>query len=405
MGSVADLTSDQILTIIEDAFDAAVAPSSMVRKNGNKLHLIFKADAAGYALLNDAVLALKQRFIPALCAEGDLADVAAIAGTEYLPGKQSQLTVTVANTDTSAGHTLAAGSYALKNASGQVFTFSTAFDVTLGPSDSITFAAASADIGAFHVAALALAPFYSVSGAVIDGSLQFSVADNALLQGYLPETVLQFRQRLLSQRDRDDVVTEIENAINALPTIFDCVCLFNASVGSVDMGPYTLAPMELLVCINGTPSADIAKAVATRCAYITHEADPAQVEYYASDVYLGGQFPVYFVYFSILDYAATITFTYDSSKIQLATVESVITNLLAPMKNANTHADIITTKSFFDLLTDEKLAANGLLSVSVVGIGFTYEGGSLLSYVSVPKTSIGRYTPPLTFTPIDLSGA
>ena len=106
-----DLSIDEITTVIEDAFDASISPKRMQRVDDNKLHLIFKADSAGYQKINKAVLSLKQRLDPELCDDADLPMTAKIVGTEFVQGKASMLTITAVNTSTVDGATLVAGTY------------------------------------------------------------------------------------------------------------------------------------------------------------------------------------------------------------------------------------------------------------------------------------------------------
>ena len=292
MGDVIDLSPDEILAVIEDGYDARVAPSSMVREDNNKLHLIFKADAAGYGLLNKAVLALKQRFDPALCSEIDLPDVAAIAGTSFLPGKNSALAVTVTNSDAGNPHTLLAGTYQYRSSSGEIFSFVLDTDTVVTELESLVFYAFSADIGAFAVTDIAVAAI--TSSLAIDPNFDFSCSNNSAYIGYPAETNLQFRQRVLARNNGDDIVTEIQNAIKALPTIYDCTCLLNATVGSVTYDGITLAAMRsCLICITGIPTADLAKAVVSRGIFLTHEVDAPKVVNYPSALYTGGIFPVF----------------------------------------------------------------------------------------------------------------
>ena len=402
MSDVRDLSDDEILTLIEDAFDASISPSSMVRGNNNKLHLIFKADKEGYKWINKAVLALSQRFQPALCGEGDLVDSAKMVGTSALPGKQSQIAITVANTDTAASHTLLAGNYKYTSVGGEDFTFTLPTDVVFSASQVITFWAISTDIGSFPVLDISVASVSEVSGIAIDGELTFSCANNELALGYDAETTLELRQRLLSQVSGDDVVTEIQNAILRLPSIFECTCLFNASVGSVVYDGITLAPMELLICITGTPTQDLAAAVATRCAYITHNVSDDQVEHYDSPVYIGGFFPVYYMYHGSTPYTVDVSFIYDSTKIQESQAQAGLSALLDPMRATNRRSDQITARTFFEMLTDDILSASSLPSVSVVGISLS-GGSGPVPYISVPLTRIAQLSS-IAFSGTDIGG-
>jgi hypothetical protein len=390
-----DLSIDEVTTVIEDAFDASIAPKSIVRSAGNKLHLMFTADGAAYMWLNKAVLALKQRFNPSLCEDADLAVTAKIVGTDYRPGKASALAVTCTNSS-AVSVTLLAGTYQYASVSGEVFTFDVANDTLFAAGDSKLYYAISKSIGAFAVSAIASAAVNRSDGSSIPGGLLFSCADNFSYLGYAAETDLAFRKRIIADTDRDDIINEIESDIRALPGVYECNCVFNSSPGSQVYDGITLAAKELLVIITGVPVAGIADIVAKRSCYATHNVSGTQVVYYYNSRYVGGRYPVYFKYHDVLTYTLHVDYTFDSTKIKQAQAEAGINALLASAKLTNQHVDTITEKNIYDMLSD-----NLPVSVSILNVDLLVSG-SAIPYVSVPKTKIAKLGT-VTFTSSDIS--
>ena len=381
-----DKSIDELLEVIEDAFDAAIAPKMIVRNTRNKMHLMFKADAAGYAVLNRSVLALSQRFNPELCDEADLDTVGKIVGTERIAGKVSSLQITAANSSLSGNATLAAGVYQYRSSSGEVFTFTVPTDRLFSPSESKVYYAVSADIGAYRVLSVLNASLTRADSASIPSDFIFSCSDNLRLLGRAEEDSLAFRKRLISAADRDDIVNEIELAIKDIPNIYECNCLFNHGIVDAVIDGITLKPRELLIVITGVPSQALADAVATRCHYLTHMVDAANVVYFESPRLVNGRYPVYFKYHDATDYTVSVAYAYDSTKVKQAQAEAGIGALLEGLMEQNTHTDSITEKDVYDALEGISLASVSILNVDLA------VGGSSVPYVAVPRTRVPRLT-------------
>lgn len=393
-----DLSIDEIITTIEDAFDASIAPKKVQRVDNNKLHLIFKADAAGYQKINKAVLSLKQRFDPALCDDADLPVTASIVGTEFRSGKCSMVAITASNVSETASAVLAAGTYQYVSSSGEVFSFTVALDLTLAALGSVLYKAASANIGSFPVADGTSIAVYREDRAAIDGNIVFSCSDNSTYLGYGEETPLEFRKRILSGIDRQDEITEIEEALLALPTIFECNCVFNESVVPAVYDGVTLAAKELLITITGVPSSAMAEEVAARTCYATHKVNDADVVYYESAHYIGGKYPVYFRYHSFYDYTIGVSYTYDSSKVRQSQVEAALDAILLRYKVTNKHVNTVTS---FDIYAD--LSKSGVVGVEIKDITMQV-GGTDTPYVTIPLTRLPRLTS-VVYTATDVSVA
>jgi len=393
-----DLSFDEILTLIEDAFDANVAPKRLVRNNDNKMHLMFKADAKGYAVVNEMVMALSQRFDPELCDTSDLQHIAKIIGTRKIEGKASAVGITAKNSSTTASDTLAAGTYQFTSASGERFTFTVDVDRPFSASESKVYYALSQDAGAFRVTSMAYASVSRADGESIPSNFTFSCADNLGYLGRDEETDLEFRRRLISSSDRDDIINEIETAIKSIPGVYECNCVFNALNTQATYDSIELGPKELLVIITGVATDELASAVASRCHYATHMVNAQQVVYYDSPLYVNERYPVYFKYHDTVDYTMTVAYSYDSSKIKQAQAEIELGAILDKLRGQNTHVDKVTEKDVYDLLGN-----SGIVSVSILNVDLAI-GGTPVSYVPVPKTRLPNLTG-VVFLATDENGA
>lgn len=379
-----DLSIDEIVTVIEDAYDASISPKRMQRVDDNKLHLIFKADSAGYQKINKAVLSLKQRLDPELCDDADLPMTAKIVGTEFIQGKSSMLTISAVNISTVDNATLRAGTYQYESSSGEVFSFSFVIDVLLSPLETREFKAASANIGAFPVSANGSIALTRTDGATIDSNISFSCDDNTTYIGYTAESALEFRQRMTTDAQRQDEVNEIEADIKALQTIFECNCVFNPLNSTAVYDGITLNPKELLIIITGVPTDEIAGIVAARSCYATHMVLGTDVVYFYNTLYIGGKYPVYFKYHDTYEYSITVNYSYDSNKLKFAQVEAAFDIVLGRYKTTNRHVDTITP---FDI--ENALSAVALANVKVKGIGMSVAGVDE-PYITIPRTRLPK---------------
>lgn len=379
-----DLSIDEIVTVIEDAYDASVSPKRMQRVDNNKLHLIFKANGAGYQKINKSVLSLKQRLDPELCDDADLPMTAKIVGTEFIKGKASMLNVVASNVSTVDSATLYAGTYQYESSSGEVFSFTVQIDVLLSPLETREFKAASANIGSFAVSENASISLTRTDGATIDSNISFACDDNTTYIGYPAESALEFRQRMTTDAQRQDEVNEIEADIKALQNVFECNCVFNPLNSAAVYDGITLNPKELLIIITGVPTDEIANIVAARSCYATHQVLAANVVYYYNARYIGGRYPVYFKYHDFYEYSITVYYSYDSNKLKFAQVEAAFDIVLSRYKTTNRHVDDITP---FDIEND--LSAVALANVKVKGIGMTVAGVEVPNIV-IPKTRLPK---------------
>jgi len=375
-------SGDEILRAIEDAYDASVAPKKLYRNNNNKLHLICKADAAGYKLMMDSIIAQKNRFDPQYCPSSDLKSTAKLLGTNYRTGKSSILQIVTANVSTTTSHNLIAGNYQYLSASGEIFTFNVPLDKTFAPLETKSYYGVSAHIGPFPVTDNTGIVIQRVDTSPINGDFSFSCLNNSGSLGYLDETDEQFRLRILTDTGRQDLIVELQEEIRNLPTIFECNCVFNPTTTPVVVDGITLAAEELLISITGVPTDEIAEIVARNTIYKTHVVNALDVVHYASSVYAGGAYPVYFKYHAQTVYTSAVEYNYDATKYRTDQIEAVFNSLLSKYKYANTHSDTITEYDVY-----QSLSAHGLSGVHILNVNLLV-GGSPVSYVTVPKTRI-----------------
>ena len=392
-----DLSIDEITTVIEDAYDASVSPKKMKRVDDNKLHLIFKADSAGYQKINKSVLSLKQRLDPELCDDADLPMTAKIVGTEFMKGKTSMLTVLAVNTSTVNGATLVAGTYQYESSSGEVFSFPIAIDILLDPLESREFKAASAHIGEYPVKTNGNIALVRTDGASIDSNILFSCEDNTAYIGYPEESSLEFRKRMTVDAQRQDEINEIEAAIKSLQTIFECNCVFNPLNSTAVYDGITLNPKELLIILTGVPTDEIAEIVAGKMCYATHLVSAENVVNYYNDLYIGGKYPVYFKFHDTFVYDITVNYSYDSNKLKFSQVEAAFNTILGKYKATNRHVDTITS---FDL--SAALSSAPLANVTVRDISMAVDGVTV-PYVTIPKTRLPRLVN-VTYVKTDVVG-
>lgn len=396
--AVEDFSLDEILTIIEDAFDGSVAPEKIYRNDNNKLHLMCKADSAGFQLINKMVLSLKRRFDPQYCPDSDLLSTARIAGTEFLPAKASIVQITVANTSSADVATLAAGEYLYYSATGEIFTFTISSDVLFAVSEANTYSALSQNTGSFQVDTNLDVTVQRADSASIDSNLTFSTEENSSYLGYDAETAFEFRKRMLTDANRQDEIAQIENSIKALTNIFECNCVFNPLTEPKTYDGITLATHELLIILTGVVTSGVADVVARHTVHKTHMVNAADVVYHTDDLYVGGKYPVYFMRHLTKDYAMAVSYSYDSTKLKTAQIEAEFNALLSRYKNTNRHEDTITE---FDIYT--RLGEVPLANVSILNVNLLV-GGTEVPYVAVPKTRLPRLVS-VAYTASDISGS
>jgi hypothetical protein len=386
---------DEETTELADVYDSLIAPKTLWRNHNNKLYLILRVYAAGKVGLNDAVLALRNRYDPLYCDEPDLYSTAKLVGTDFKNGAGSLLRITVLNKDTEEQKVLAAGTYNYQSVTGMVFSFEVANDYAFDPEETKVVFAISQSKGSYEVGVNADIKLYCSDGAVIDKAFVFSCEDNTGQLGYPDEDTFDFRTRILNDGDRQDHIKELELAIRNLPNIFECNLTFNGRTETVEYDGLTLQPRELLVTITGVPTGQIAELVVGEVCYATHKVNDTQVVYYENPLYVDGRYPVYFKYHDTTDFSLSITYQYDSAKLKHIQVEDAINSLFKSYTQMVTHLDIFSEETAY-----KTLSALSLPNVKILDADVFDSSGEGVPYIRIPVTRLPHLTG-IIFTPID----
>jgi hypothetical protein len=390
---------DEETTELADIYDGLIAPKKLWRNHNNKLYLILRAYAAGKVGLNDAALALRNRFDPLYCDDLDLYSTAKLVGTDFKEGTGSLLQITITNKDTEESKIFTAGIYGYQSAAGMVFSFEVAGDYSFDPGETKVVSAISQAKGSYEAGANADIKLYRSDGAAIDGAFAFSCEDNSGQLGYPDEDAFDFRTRILNDADRQDHIKELELAIRNLPNIFECNLMFNGGTEPALYDDITLLPRELLITITGVPTGKIAELVAGEVCYATHKINDEQVVYYENPLYVNGRYPVYFKYHDTTDFSVSITYQYDKTKLKQAQVEDAIKTLFKPYARMVTHIDTFSEETAY-----KTLSALNLPNVKILDADVLNTVGEAVPYIRIPVTRLPRLTG-ITFTPIDTGGA
>lgn len=390
---------DEETSELADVYDSLISPKKLWRNNNNKLYLILRAYAAGKIGLNDAALALHNRFDPLYCDDADLYSTAKLVGTDFKKGTGSIVNITIQNKSTSEPKIFYSGVYRYQSTSGMAFSFEAANDYEFSPLETKTVSAISEEKGSYRIDANSSIKLFRLDGAAIDSSFIFSCADNAGQLGYEDESAFDFRMRILHDADRHDHIKELELAIRNLPNIFECNLKFNAGMEAEEYDGITLQPRELLVLITGVPNNEIAHLVAGELCYATHKVHDDLVVYYENPLYVNGRYPVYYKFHDKTEFSLAVTYQYDSVTLKASQVEDAVTALFKPYTQMVTHMD-----TFSEMTAYEVLAQLNLPNVSVLDADVINDAGEAVPYVRIPVTRLPHLTG-ISFTAVEVGGA
>lgn len=386
------ITYNEALTSLCDTFDSMIAPRVIARSNSNVIYLLLKAFAKGWEVINNVCVALDSKFDPKNCSDADLESVAFLVGTERRKGASSGLSVTAVNNDEINAHSLPAGKYTYYLDADTAFTLTLTVSVSVPANGSVTLMLLSEEAGSYHVTAqsnITLSAQNSLGQELtLPLELQFANADNQELLGYVDETNLEFRRRILSDTDRQDTIRELELKLRNLPYVFDCNILFNQTTSNVSVGTYTIPPYYMLILLSTAKyDAEIASIIASSAIYptvsvaeVSHEID------YVSPVFATGSYAVFVNDFDRKDFQATVTYSADPNYISAEQAEKAMRTGLFSQINSNKHTDRITSEDFYNIINSLELKG-----VTVLGIQFT-EGVQSRVYVDFLKTEIANLT-------------
>lgn len=383
-------TFDTILTIICDAFDALIAPKKIARTNTNIIYLMFKAIAKGYEIINNVCVVLNNKFDPASCSEEDLESVANIVGTERNQGSASGLHITVTNNG-SVAVTLLAGLYYYALDDDTKFEFEVMSNTIIASGSYVSFIAMSEEIGSFHVTAQTSIEVTSVQ--TIPSDLKFSCADNTSLLGISEETDLEFRERILSETDRQNTLVELETEIRNLPYIFDCKVKFNDTNAEVEYDGYTIPPFTLAIFYSGEVKSEIAEKIADKIVCPTLQTvDSVSVDF-VNDIFVNGRHSFNLIPFAKTNYGVELIYKINNTYANEYDIQNEIRTMLFNTFVSEKHVDFIKEDDFYNAIE-----ALNITGIELLGVNLKY-GGNNVNYIEIPSSRIPCLTD-VIFTPV-----
>lgn len=383
-------TFDSILEEICDAYDLSISPKKITRSNTNVLYLVFKAVAKGFEVINNIVVTLSNKFNPSYCSDEDLLSTAELVGTERIKAQSSGLKITAVN---NGGQpvTLSSGEYTYLGVNNIAFVFNILNNIEIPAGQKYVFLATSTQRGQFNVTEQT--NITVTSTATISEDITFSCSDNSSLLGREEETPIEFRERIVTEVDRQDSFTELEYKINALPTVFDCKVLFNNELVDKVYEDYIIPPFHLILFVSGNITNDIAEIVAQNTPYPTVQGVDGIETKYFSDSFVNGYFPVYVNKFKKKEFTANIIYKIDEEYADSIEAETKMRNALYNNFTGETHTDYVKEENLYAVLIALYLEAVNILAVNL------YVDGNPVDYVIVPSSQIPELKE-ITFTKV-----
>lgn len=377
---------DTILTTICDDFDTLLSPVKMVRANTNILYLLLKAIAKGWEVINNVCVVLNNKFNPLYCTNDDLESVGKLVGTKRRAGSVSGLRISAYNSAVTSV-TLLAGTYVYQFDEDVSFSFTLDTDVPVSAESSVYFTALSNKIGSYRVTQQTGIEV-TADGISIPSTVQFSCSDNQPLLGYPEETVVEFRQRVNSDTDRQDIVNELKEKILALPYVYDCSLVFNQEESDLVIPPYTVPPYYLLIVISTAKYTDeIAEIIAGSAIYPTVNVSGTSHEVrFTNPAFAQGYYSVYLNDFTKKNFEIELDAVVDDSYNSQALIASKIESALQNAFNTNIHRDMITVEDVY-----KEINALGLAGVVIRSVSFIVNL-SPTNYVSFARTELPNLT-------------
>ena len=377
---------DSILTEISDYFDTLISPKTNARTNTNIIYLFLKAISKGWEVINNVCVTLNNKFNPARCTNADLVSTGKLVGTKMRKGSVSGLRISAYNQSVTPV-TLPAGTYTYTLSEDVKFSFTLTVPVDITAETSAYFTALSDSVGAYHVTQQEGIAITS-DDAVAPSELLFSCTDNQPLLGHGDETILEFRQRINTDTERQDIVNELKEKILELPYVYDCTLVFNQSESDLVVGDFTVKPYYLLIIIStALYTNEIAEIVASNAIYPTVNVDNvSHVVEYVNDVFASGSYKVYLNDFKkkafVINLNAQIDSAYNTSNNVKNRIESALMNTF----NSNIYRASITAEDVFNEINSLELAG-----VKILDVSFEVDGTEL-DYVTFDKTELPELT-------------
>lgn len=377
---------DTILTQICDDFDELISPRKMARANTNIIYLAFKAISKGWEIINNVCVALNNKFNPASCSDEDLVSTGKLVGTKMRPGSVSGLRIRAYN-GSSAPAILSAGTYFYQFMEDVNFSFTVEEETEINIGESVYFTALSSEIGAFRVTQQTGITITSVD-ATVPANVVFSCTDNLPLLGHSAETVLEFRQRINSDIERQNAINELKEELLALPYVYDCALIFNQEESSIAVGDFTVPPYYLLVILSTAKYTDeIAEIIASHTVYptVNVEGESHVVKYYNS-VFASGEYDVYINDFVKKNFEIQLDIVTDNAYNTTSNVKSAIEDALMTEFNSNIYRPEITAEDIFRIVDQLNLTG-----VKLLGVTFEFDE-STAGYITFNRTELPNLT-------------
>lgn len=380
-------TYDEFLTTLCDSFDALISPMKLRRTNRNVIYLILKAVSKAMELINSVCYALSGRFDPRYCADSDLDDSAALVGTTRRPGSGSGLMIVCHNNNEYTSAVLTAGTYHYAYSADVTFTFELTENVTVAALGSVQQIAMSDSLGSFPVTEQN--QIQLTSDQTISSAFAFSCLDNSSLLGRPEESLLEFRERLKNSTDRQNGIIELEDALKALPYLFDARVIFNNTAGdiTVDGGdgvPITVHNACLAIFFEGNARQEIAKVVAEHIIAPTTHTDDAVALRYEHPLFYNGYHTIEVIPFRHITYNLRVVYLAHDVYVNAAEVQNTMTQRLRGKFNVPVHRDMVTESEFYAFLDSLALPGIRMLEVEI-----QYNGSSS-AYVNFPPASVAQ---------------
>jgi len=380
------MTFDTILTKLCDYFDELISPKKIARTNTNIIYLIFKAISKGWEIINNVCVTLSNKFDPSSCTDSDLESTGKLVGTKQRLGSVSGLHISAYNQSITPV-SLPAGTYVYNLSEDVSFSFTLDEAVSITAETSVSFTALSDSVGSYPVTQQNNITITS-EDAEIPAELIFSCTNNKSLLGHSDETILEFRQRINTDTERQNIVNELKEKLLALPYVYDCTLAFNQTESDIAVGDFTVKPYYLLIVISTAKyTNEIAEIIASSAIYPTVKKEGVSHEVeYVNDVFASGSYKVYLNDFKQKDFVININANIDSTYNTSNSVKSKIESALMNTFNSNVYRANITAEDVFTEIN--KLELSG---VKILGVSFKVDS-SELEYVSFNKTELPNLT-------------
>lgn len=375
-------TFDTILTEICDYFDILIAPKTIARTNTNIIYLILKGISKGWEVINNVCVVLNNKFDPLNCSDEDLVSVAKLVGTQRRTGAVTGLSISVYNSK-NLPLELLQGTYKYILSEDVSFSFTLDTNLLINTESSVSFIALSDKIGVYPVTQQSKIQVVS-EDVDIPSEFIFSCTDNLPLLGHYPESTLEFRQRINTDTERQDIINELKEKLLSLPYVYDCTLTFNQTESDISVGNFSVKPYHLLIVISTAKyTNEIADIIAKNAIYPTVkvEGESHEVEY-INEVFASGRYKVYLNDFVKKSFSINLNVLIDSVHNSSNIVRSKIESSLMNAFNSNVYRATITAEDVFDEISKLELAG-----VKVLGVTFEVDS-STLNYVDFNKTEL-----------------